>query len=55
VREEGWKQLRTVKATQSNYATDYLPDYAELSEEFINTYQLAERGRSVPEGKRKVK
>ncbi len=37
--------------TQSNYATDYLPDYAELREEFINTYQLAERGRSVREGK----
>ncbi len=41
--------------TQSNYATDYLPGYAELREEFINTYQHAERGRSVPEGKQKVK
>jgi hypothetical protein len=31
--------------TRSNYATDYLPDYAELREEIINTYQLAERRR----------
>jgi hypothetical protein len=31
--------------TRSNYASDYLPDYAELREELINTYQLAERRR----------
>jgi hypothetical protein len=31
--------------TRSNYAADYLPDYVELREELINTYQLAERRR----------
>jgi hypothetical protein len=31
--------------TRSNYAADYLPDYAELRKEIINTYQLAERRR----------
>jgi hypothetical protein len=29
--------------TRANYATDYLPDYAELRIELINTCQLAER------------
>ncbi len=31
--------------TRANYATDYLPNYAELRVELINTYQLAERRR----------
>ncbi len=31
--------------TRANYATDYLPNYAELRFELINTYQLAERRR----------
>ncbi len=32
--------------TRTNYATDYLPNYAELRIEFINTYQLTERRRT---------
>jgi hypothetical protein len=31
--------------TRANYATDYLPSYAELRFELINAWQLAERRR----------
>ncbi len=32
--------------TRANYATDYLPNYAELRIELINTYQLTERRKA---------
>jgi hypothetical protein len=38
--------------TRANYATDYLPNYAELRFELINAWQLAERRRVLEMNKK---